>query len=709
MHFFSDHYDLVTPDGAICELKRIDDITYQALVIIENISPAFVGHQIPTELLSFNIKSTLAQLGVDGIGQSIELDAKSFSARIHVQLKAIGPLAKILLEMLQLGIYIGKLFAADDRRRVRDPEYLTRMFGRSDRQGRPLLSLGGLQGGDNLILEKVDGRTVAYLSLLDGTLQYDATTLGFLPTLAKGLKNPSLALRNLLQLHQIWHPENTRDIQNGNILLVRTLPLHIRTVFAKVVDNLLPTGVCHTSASVLQPDTQASGDIYELFGKEENSPSDIPLEFYTLEPYREYVFFSDRDQLQTCLEEPATLFKAFETAPAPRHHLCATFIVKGDQLMHLTPNDWISTDPRPNQFPGLIHPSRQALMVERYIEQQPSYPFLKAIEEGKITSQGILLSRYFPSPLMKRMLLGDQIQRCLKGLYFETPSLSHGQFFSHEDRSMLHDLAKFAIPVYWVDRSLNKILQYVPKPEKDSGMFVPLNQVQTFIDATSFGIYGSNLIKGDFEEDLTQLMTGILSLRKEFDHPLFNLDTPITLVTGGGPGAMEVGNRVAKTLGILSCANIIDFQGKKESVVNEQRQNPYIDAKMTYRLDRLVERQAEFHLDFPIFLPGGIGTDFEYTLEEVRRKVGSSPPNPVFLLGKPEYWRDKVSSRFRTNLRTGTIAGSEWVSNCFFCIEYPSQGIHILKQFFSGTLSIGKGGPIYEDGFVVLPNPNQSS
>ena len=43
--------------------------------------------------------------------------------------------------------------------------------------------------------------------------------------------------------------------------------------------------------------------------------------------------------------------------------------------------------------------------------------------------------------------------------------------------------------------------------------------------------------------------------------------------------------------------------------------NPYIDAKVTYRLDRLVERQAEFHLDFPIFLMGGIGADFEYSLE----------------------------------------------------------------------------------------------
>ena len=70
---------------------------------------------------------------------------------------------------------------------------------------------------------------------------------------------------------------------------------------------------------------------------------------------------------------------------------------------------------------------------------------------------------------------------------------------------------------------------------------------------------------------------------------------------------MEVGNRVARSLQIISCGNIVDFRSKDKSVVNEQRANPYIDAKMTYRLDRLVERQSEFFLDIPIFLAGGMG------------------------------------------------------------------------------------------------------
>jgi len=121
-----------------------------------------------------------------------------------------------------------------------------------------------------------------------------------------------------------------------------------------------------------------------------------------------------------------------------------------------------------------------------------------------------------------------------------------------------------------------------------------------------------------------KLLKKIKETRNDFDHPLLNKNTPIALLTGGGPGAMEVGNRAAKKIDILSCANIVDFR-QKEKIINEQKQNHFIDAKMTYSLDRLVERQAEFHLDFPIFLPGGIGMDFEYSLEEVTCSPKSNP------------------------------------------------------------------------------------
>lgn len=671
-------------------------------MLIRGISSRFIGFSIDKDRIFFNLKSSLAQLGLNSRDLEISLDPSLNSAEVLVQLEAIGEVAWQLLLQLLPGAHLGKLFAADDRRLVRDPYYLTRMFGRSDRMGRPLLSLGGLQGSGDLVLEKIEGRAVAFLSLQRGILRYDDSVVSLLPTLMRALMHEKCPLRFFIHLHQQWKPEEPRKLLPGEILLVRTSPLHVRTVFARVVDSLLPEGVHHTSASVLEPDTRDSGDIYELFGHSEREVTDIPLEFYALEPHREHVFFSDRDQLQAQLEEPKSIFQAFESAPQPEHQRCSTFVVKGEQLRTLRSQDWIVQEPRFQEFPGLIHPGRQALMVERYLEQQPSYEILKAIEEGVITSQGVLLMRHFPTPLMKKMLLTDAVQRCVKGIYFQQPSLTYGDFFSHEDRSMLLDLAKFAIPVFWADRTSGQLLQYVPRPEKDTGMFVPLSKMLEFQQATLFGLYGSNLMEGKFEPELQRLFEGIQNMRGATEHPLLSSDLPIAIVTGGGPGVMEMGNRLARELKILSCANISDFQGRSQSVVNEQKQNPYIDAKMTYRLDRLVERQAEFNLDFPIILPGGIGTDFEYSIEEVRRKVGGTPATPILLMGTPDYWRSKITSRFQCNVHYGTIRGSEWVSNCFYCIQTAEQGLEVYRSFFSGTLPIGPHQPVHKEGFVIV-------
>lgn len=699
-YIISSHFDLITPDGFITEIKKIDEKSVEANLKIDNISDAFLGFQVDQSKVFFNLKSTLAQLGVDCFNANIELNKKKKQALVSLKLFAHCPLAEKILSFLNPKDFIGKLFTSEETRKVRDPYYLTRMFYRKDRYGKPLLSFDR-NNEEDLILEKKEGFTYAFLPIKKGKITYSDEINSFIPALSKILHYKNYPTRNLLKLYQQFKPNEKTLVKENEILLVRTDPLYIRTVFAKVAEKFLPKGFHHTAACILEPNTLASGDIYEFYGSSNTELKNVPLEFYTLEPHREYVFFEDRDQLQEQLENPHILFKAMTTAPKPENFLAAVFIVKGTQLTNLNENDWIVRNPKKQIFPGLEEPQRQAFLVDKYIKDQPSYPFLKAIDDDLITSQGILLTRHFPSPLLKKMLLAENIHDKIKGIYFEYPSRSNDNYFSHEDRGLLLDLAKFAIPTFWIDKTSNKILRYVLKPHKDSGMFVPLNLIDVFRKATFFGVYGSNLIAGNFDKELEKLLSDVLKLRDETDHPLLCKNTPLALVTGGGSGAMEVGNRVAKKLNILSCANIVDFRSAQDVGISEQEINPHIDAKMTYRLGRLVERQAEFYLDFPIFLMGGIGADFEYLLEEVTRKTGSSPANPVLLFGDPSYWKEKITSRFQINMKTGTIKGSEWVSNCFYCIQKAEDGLKIYKDFFHNKLPIGKNGPVYKEGFCI--------
>ncbi|HKZ00243.1 MAG TPA: hypothetical protein VJ112_03650, partial [Rhabdochlamydiaceae bacterium] len=194
-YLYPDHFDLASPDGCIIRLKRISPTEAEATVEIKQISSAFVGFQIDPEHVFFNIKSTLAQLGVNGLSTDYFLDRTNLRAEVKVVIRSIGAIAQLMLDQLEVGAYIGKLFAADPRRIVRDPDYLLRMFGRADQFGNPLLSLGGPHEQDVLLLEKVEGRTVACLKLQDGILRYDEKAIvGFLPTMAKALLQPSFRL-----------------------------------------------------------------------------------------------------------------------------------------------------------------------------------------------------------------------------------------------------------------------------------------------------------------------------------------------------------------------------------------------------------------------------------------------------------------------------------------------------------------------------------
>ncbi|MBS0585747.1 MAG: hypothetical protein JSR76_05550 [Verrucomicrobia bacterium] len=697
-NIFARPYDLVTPDGKITHIEKRDSDSLRCKIEIENISSAFKGFEIDLHLVQFNIKSTFAQLGVDGIMLSCELLPKWSKALIEAELKAFTPIGVEFLKAIQVGTFVGKLFAADDRRIVRSTQYLSRILSKSDEEGRPLLILGEEYKSEEIITQPEKNRVIVKVPLLPGHWVYDEAIFGFLQTIAKGLQNKDTSFRQFLFLHQL-HKDEPRKIPKDGFLMVKTMTMTIRTLFARVAHEELPKGYSHASSNLISPQKETL-DIFEFHGNSNEEISHIPLEFYTLEPHREHFFFSDRDLLKESLEDPQKIFHAFETAPPKK---AAAFLSKGGQFLQLTEKDWIVSDPLPDD-PIIIPPSnrKEKANVDNFIRAQAIYPIVKAMQDGQITSQGILLTSYFPAPILKSFLLNERVTRCLKAIYFRTPSQKHGEFFSHDDRMLLQDLAKASVDIFWVDFNYKLVLKYVVRTDKDFGMFVPIDKEKAFKQATFFGLYGSRLLEFDFRGELIPLFQGLLQMQKEIDHPKLNPDISLVLSTGGGPGIMSMGNQIASELGILSCGHAVDFKKPHEENDDVEVMNPYIQAKMTYRLEHLIVRQSEFMLDFPIFFYGGVGTDFELELELLRTQVGSKTEAPILLFGSPEYWEQKITPKFQINRAYGTIRGTEWISNTLFCVQNHKQALSIYYKYFTKRLFLGKDYKPAPKGFVIV-------
>ncbi|KNH06178.1 Transporter [Perkinsela sp. CCAP 1560/4] len=696
-------FDLVSPDGHITWYRRVNRQRILAEVSIQEISPRFIGwfDENPTDTIVFHMKSTLSQLGVDSKLCDLQLKEATLEAKCEIEISAITTLGILTLDFLEVGAAIGKLFKGCSARRVHHIPYITRLLGHNDRFGNPLLVYG--DGSTDWRLTEIDGRVVAFIKLEPGSLVYDFDVTGFLPTVGKALQsNHTLSLvKRILRLHQHYKQENSRYVREGEMLMVRTKAMQMRSLFGRVVPELLPPGVKCTSSCILEPYDQGTmdnnvGRAFVFYGHSDVELEYIPLEFYTVEPYREGIAFEDRKDLADLLMDYEGAAQAFRSVPNDPDIQACVYICKASQMRELNEESWITSKPHRVPFVGSFEPSQQRVLAQQYLMQQCQFGLLSAIDSGEIISQGVLLTKYFISPILKHLLLSGSVCQYVRAIYFLQASKTTGTFFSQTDRAMLQDLMYFGVRVYHVDLKAEKIHQYAHRMGTDAGMFVPLGRKEEYLHAVYVGIYGSNLIEGDFESDLTLLLDGMRNLLKPDKKDL-------CVVTGGGPGIMELGNRVANKLGILSCGLFVDFgsgSSKPGVVINEQKKNPYVDAWMTYRLEKLVERQSDFNLDFPIFCVGGVGTDFEFALEEVRRKVGTTPPNPILLFGSKEHWKNKLTARWQENVRSGVVKGSEWLSNVCYVVSSGKQALEVYKKFFNNELAIGNKHPWNTDGFI---------
>jgi len=114
------------------------------------------------------------------------------------------------------------------------------------------------------------------------------------------------------------------------------------------------------------------------------------------------------------------------------------------------------------------------------------------------------------------------------------------------------------------------------------------------------------------------------------------LDTPIYVVTGGGPGIMEAGNRGAHEVGGRSIGlNIV--------LPHEQAPNPYITPELCFQFHYFGLRKMHFVMRSIalVCFPGGFGTLDELFETLTLVQTGKSRSRPILLFGRT-FWEKLV-------------------------------------------------------------------
>ena len=124
--------------------------------------------------------------------------------------------------------------------------------------------------------------------------------------------------------------------------------------------------------------------------------------------------------------------------------------------------------------------------------------------------------------------------------------------------------------------------------------------------------------------------------------------TPIYVVTGGGPGIMEAGNRGAHEVGGKSIGlNIV--------LPHEQEPNPFITPELCFQFHYFALRKMHFLMRSIalVCFPGGFGTLDELFETMTLVQTGKSRKRPILLFGRA-FWEKLVN--FEHLVDTGMIS-----------------------------------------------------
>ena len=188
------------------------------------------------------------------------------------------------------------------------------------------------------------------------------------------------------------------------------------------------------------------------------------------------------------------------------------------------------------------------------------------------------------------------------------------------------------------------------------------------------------------------------SARTKTDHPNYKKAVDVArrfseegygIITGGGPGIMEAGNKGAKVNGGMSV-------GLNISLPFEQHHNPYIDADKSLDHRYFFVRKVMFvkYAQAFVVLPGGFGTMDE--LFEVLTLIQTSKitPVPIVLMGS-SFWTG-LSDWFRSQMLEAehTISAKDF--DLFLITDEIEDAVSYVNAFYAIDKPDNQLAPNYE-------------
>ncbi len=166
-----------------------------------------------------------------------------------------------------------------------------------------------------------------------------------------------------------------------------------------------------------------------------------------------------------------------------------------------------------------------------------------------------------------------------------------------------------------------------------------------------------------YYEEARQLSSLITAASKK-------LDEKIVVVTGGGPGIMEAGNRGASEAGGPSIGlNIV--------LPHEQEPNPYITPRLCFQFHYFALRKMHFLMRSAglVCFPGGFGTLDEMFEVLTLTQTGKVRKRPIVLVGR-EFWNKLMNWEWL--VETGMIAADDL--KLFHLVETADEAWAVLES-----------------------------